>query len=145
MTNGKSKDEGAPFGTIHQAASRGRIETIKVLLEGGADPDKVDRCGWGPLHFAADKGHWNIARLSLEKGATPGLVDGSCMTPLDYAVAGGYLEIARLLLKCDALLADRFTGKRNYPIHVATTREDILMIQLLLGAKVRTTSTDIHG
>lgn len=144
MGEEKSKDDGSPFGTIHQAASRGRIETIKVLLENGADPDEVDERGWGPLHFAADKGHWNIARLLLEKSATPGLINGSCMTPLDYAVSGGYLEIVRLLLECDALLADRFTGKSTHPLLVATTREDIPMIQLLLGAKVRTTVSDIH-
>lgn len=145
MSERESKDDGAPFGTIQQAASRGRIETIKALLEGGADPDEVDQCGWGPLHFAADKGHWNIARLLLEKGATPGLVNGSCMTPLDYAVAGGYLEVVRLLLECDALLADRFTGKSTYPILVAAAREDLPMLRLLLDAKVRTTVTDVHG
>jgi ankyrin repeat protein len=145
MSDRKSKDDGTPFGTIHQAAARGRIETIKVLIESGANPNEVDQCGMGPLHFAAEKGHWNIARLLLEKGATPGLVDGSCMTSLDYAVAGGYLEIARLLLECDALLADRFTGKGSYPIHVATTREDIPMIQLLLGAKIRITANDLHS
>lgn len=145
MSDQRSKDDGTPFGTIHQAAARGRIETIKVLLESGADPNEVDQCGIGPLHFAAEKGHWDIARLLLEKGATPGLVDGSYMTPLDYAVAGGYLEIARLLIECDALLADRFTGKRSYPIHVATTRGDIPMIQLLLSAKIRITATDLDG
>ncbi|OOQ83264.1 hypothetical protein PEBR_35215 [Penicillium brasilianum] len=145
MGEEKSKDDGIPFGTIHQAASRGRHETIKVLLESGADPDEVDERGWGPLHFAADKGHWNIARLLLEKGATPGLINGSCMTPLDYAVSGGNLEIVRLLLECDALLADRFTGKSTHPLLVATTREDIPMIRLLLSAKVRTTVSDIHG
>jgi ankyrin repeat protein len=94
MSDQKPKYDGTPFGTIHQAAERGRIETIKVPLESGADPNEVDQCGMGPLHFAAEEGHWNIARLLLEKGATPGLVDSSCMTPLDYAVAGGYLEIA---------------------------------------------------
>lgn len=145
MSEKKSKDDDIPFGTIHQAASRGRHETIKVLLESGADPDEVDERGWGPLHFAADKGHWNIARLLLEKGATPGLINGSCMTPLDYAVFGGYLEIVRLLLECDALLEDRFTGKSTHPLLVATTREDIPMIRLLLGAKVRTTVSDIHS
>ncbi|KAJ5532399.1 hypothetical protein N7494_008951 [Penicillium frequentans] len=118
MGERESKDDGAPFGTIQQAASRGRIETIKVLLEGGADPDEVDQCGWGPLHFAADKGHWNIARLLLEKGATPGLVNGS---------------------------SDRFTGKSTYPILVAAAREYLPMLRLLLGAKVRTTVTDVHG
>jgi ankyrin repeat protein len=51
MGEDKSSDDGTPFGTIHQAASRGRIETKKVLLESGADPDGVDQCGWGPLHF----------------------------------------------------------------------------------------------
>jgi hypothetical protein len=115
MGEEKSKDDGIPFGTIHQAASRGRLEPIKVLLESGANPDQVDERGWGPLHFAADKGHWNIARLLLEKGATPGLINGSGMTPLDYVVSGGYLELVRLLLECDALLADRFTGKSTPP------------------------------
>lgn len=39
------------------------IETVKILLGGGADPSIADRAGMTPLRHAIDRGYGEIARL----------------------------------------------------------------------------------
>ena len=56
MGEGTSRAEGTPFATIYQAASRGRIETLKVLLESGANPDEADQCGAGTTSLCRRQG-----------------------------------------------------------------------------------------
>ncbi|KAK4870063.1 hypothetical protein LT330_005117 [Penicillium expansum] len=98
--NSKSK-EPEPTENIIIAADHGRLDLVKALLEGGADPDTVDEIGTSALHNAAKNGHWDIARLLLEKNASPGIEDGNRATPLRLAVRAGQKEIVSLLLECD--------------------------------------------
>jgi ankyrin repeat protein len=62
---------GAP---LKNAAARGHIEIVKLLLERGADPNLREE-GIAPhghaLYSAAANGHYEIARLLLERGAYP--------------------------------------------------------------------------
>ncbi|KAJ5360103.1 hypothetical protein N7517_009294 [Penicillium concentricum] len=98
---GKSKKESEISETIIVAADHGRLDLVKALLEGGADPNTVDEIGTSALHNAAKQGHWDIARLLLENNASPRIEDGNRATPLRLAVRAGQKEIVRLLLECD--------------------------------------------
>ncbi|KAJ4864350.1 ankyrin repeats (3 copies) domain-containing protein [Trichoderma breve] len=64
-------DSAAKYGRIPllSAARRGHEETVKFLLECGADPNAHDADGTTPLAQAAEKGHAEIVRLLLESGA----------------------------------------------------------------------------
>ncbi|NKB72074.1 MAG: sigma-70 family RNA polymerase sigma factor [Candidatus Latescibacteria bacterium] len=79
-------------------ASAGHIETVKVLLEYGADPNTPEpgiAPQGGALHSAAGNGQLEIARLLLEKGADPNAdveSSGNCMS-----IAGGNTAMIRLL------------------------------------------------
>ncbi|CAI7627997.1 unnamed protein product [Penicillium crustosum] len=94
----KSKEPQPPENII-VAAEHGRLDLVRALLEGGADPNTVDEVGTSPLHNAAKGGHWDIARLLLEKNASPRIEDGNRATPLRLAVRAGHQEIVRLLLE----------------------------------------------
>ena len=43
--------------TLHNAAVKGDVATVRSLLERGADPNTVDHDGWGPLHVVSITGN----------------------------------------------------------------------------------------
>ena len=70
---------------LHWAASYGYKNVVKVLLDGGADPNIGDKHGRSTLHHAA----WNcrnfrkyVIKMLLDKGADPTKKDNSGKTPL---------------------------------------------------------------
>ena len=91
---------------MHQAASRGRSEEVRSLLQGGADTLAADRNGMSPLCAACAKGHVEVVRLLLAHRRRLG--DDACcledaaplryISPLHAAAAKGRTEIARELL-----------------------------------------------
>jgi ankyrin repeat protein len=97
---------------IHACAA-GQTESVRLLLDGGADKDKEDSYMyfapytkfWGPLHYASATGHVGVVRLLLESGVQPDLrwdpYDPKAQ-PLHYACASGHVEIVHLLLEAGA-------------------------------------------
>lgn len=84
------------------AAQHGHVEVARVLLDGGADPDRY--CPEGlhshatPLHQAVWSGQLSVVELLVERGARRDVRDaiyGS--TPLEWAVYGHRTEIAAYL------------------------------------------------
>jgi len=55
---------------LHVAIAKGHIETVRVLLEYGADPNLKDPQGWTPLHWALHvASSITIVHMLLEGGA----------------------------------------------------------------------------
>ena len=58
---------------LHVASSRGNVECVRALLDGGASGsaalDLQDRRGSTPLHLALRRGHVHVAMLLLHAGA----------------------------------------------------------------------------
>lgn len=83
----------AQSGALQQASRLGRLDTMRLLLESGADPNELlveeappqrDRsllASWTPLHFAASRGHTDAVQLLESNGAQPGVEDANGMTP----------------------------------------------------------------
>jgi ankyrin repeat protein len=71
---------------LHLAARQGQIESVKALLDAGADVnqrsagDKVT-----PITIATVNGHFDLAKFLLDKGANPNLAQDNGVLPL-YAV-----------------------------------------------------------
>jgi ankyrin repeat protein len=70
---------------LSAAASWGRDETVKWLLERGADVDGQGPDGGTALLWAASAGRTEAVRLLLERGADPELRDRQGQTPLKLA------------------------------------------------------------
>eukprot|EP00182_Erythrolobus_australicus_P005963 CAMPEP_0185834334 /NCGR_PEP_ID=MMETSP1353-20130828/5086_1 /TAXON_ID=1077150 /ORGANISM="Erythrolobus australicus, Strain CCMP3124" /LENGTH=323 /DNA_ID=CAMNT_0028532745 /DNA_START=235 /DNA_END=1206 /DNA_ORIENTATION=+ len=95
----KLLDSGAdPNATINgatplcEAAATGAIDTVFLLLDRGAEPNKADGSGKSPLHVAALGGHVETMQMLLQSGADPAVVDKRGNTPLHEAArsnAGG--------------------------------------------------------
>lgn len=54
---------------LHRAASRGHLQAVRLLLDGGASVDAVDGEGVTPLVLAAYRGQTDVVKLLLERGA----------------------------------------------------------------------------
>eukprot|EP00079_Xenopus_tropicalis_P018499 XP_004920331.2 PREDICTED: tonsoku-like protein [Xenopus tropicalis] len=86
---------------LHRACIRGKIDSVKNLLEMGHPLMKRDNSGWTPLHEAANHGHLDIVQLLLEKGANINDQGGHLcggITPLHDALLNGRFYVAQLLI-----------------------------------------------
>ncbi len=68
------------------AARQGDLESARILLAAGADPNLADPDGTSPMIVAIVNLHYDLAGLLLEKGADPNASDNRGRTPLYAAV-----------------------------------------------------------
>lgn len=88
---------GAP---LKNAAARGHLEIVKLLLKHGADPNLPEE-GIAPhgaaLYSAVSNGHYEIAKLLLEHGAYPSPPVESSADALSIALSNGDEKMVELL------------------------------------------------
>ena len=84
----------------HLAARSGSIESLKSLLENGANIEATDILGQTPLHAASNSGKIESLKFLLENGANTEAMDLSGKTTLHYEnIYYGYIESLKLLLE----------------------------------------------
>jgi ankyrin repeat protein len=83
----RAKDEGERT-PLHWACRAGQIQTIRVLLEHGADPEARDRLGRTPLWSACLDGRREAAELLLSYGADVNARENSGRTLRAYDLGG---------------------------------------------------------
>jgi len=97
---------GDGFTALHLAAFFGHAGSVRLLLDGGADPNAVGRSAQigpvQPLHSAAATGRLECARLLLAHGADVNARQSGGFTALHAAAASSDTELARLLLAAGA-------------------------------------------
>ena len=93
------------FTPLTLAAFFGRLESVVLLLEKGADPNlaAADPSGVRPLHSAAahrDRdAAWAVAAALLDAGAVPDVAQQGGWTPLHSAALHDDLDLVDLLLR----------------------------------------------
>jgi ankyrin repeat protein len=105
--------DGGELTALVYAARSNDLETVKVLLEAGADVNQTTGYGWSPLLVATQNRYYRLAAYLLERGADPNLPNRGGWTPLylatdnrniesgDYPVRKGdmdHLDFIKLLL-----------------------------------------------
>ena len=83
---------------LHKAASEGKVEIVRLLLEKGAAVDPLMDGNISPLFQAAYKGHADVVRLLLEHNAEINRVTNNQRTPLHAAAYEGNLDVVEVLL-----------------------------------------------
>ncbi|EKD54923.1 MAG: ankyrin [uncultured bacterium] len=122
---------------LYITAKRNQIETMKLLLAEGADPNQgFTRNGVAPLHWAAYHGNIKAVSALLEAKANPNQarVDNG-LTPLCIATQEGNFGAIYLLCNNGANPNQPRTDTGETPLHKAACNNDINAVILLLEAK----------
>ncbi len=80
------------------AVIRGDVESVRLLLDAGADPD-LKSAGFTPLGQAALRGHARIVELLLKAGANPDIKSNDGNTPLIAAASMNRVAVIRVLMR----------------------------------------------
>lgn len=137
--NRKIGDGDAASTPLHKAVCSTVVETVKMLLDAGANVNAVDGNGKTPLHHAIGKNRPRIARLLIEHGADLNKLPPGCgTTPLLHALDpktrtqhnDQNLETIELLLELGAD-PDAPGGDGARPLHVAMAQDDMEAVALL--------------
>jgi len=119
---------------IHEAAARGDIEEVRVLLD--RDPQLVDardRYGWSPLHRASINGHADVVGLLIERGAQLEARDNAGMSALHHAARSGSHEVARRLVHAGADV-NAVSDEGATPLALAVMGKHDRLTELLIAA-----------
>jgi ankyrin repeat protein len=95
-------------GALQLASWEGYTETVRLLLDNGADPNahgpSVDQeCHASPLRIASWQGHIDVVRILLEKGADLNFPDEKRGSAIQAASQWGHQYIVKLLRESGAV------------------------------------------
>jgi ankyrin repeat protein len=111
--NRNAPSDGGQLTPLVYAVRGNDLETVKVLLDAGADVNQTTGYGWSPLLVAAQNRYYKLGAFLLDRGANPNLPNRGGWTPLylatdnrniengDYPVRKGdmdHLDFIRLLI-----------------------------------------------
>ena len=83
--------------SVHEAAARGYLESVRLHLSRGTDIDVRDKNGMTPLMIAIANNRNGTAEFLIEEGADVNAVDNARKSSLDYALESKNGEIGDLL------------------------------------------------
>ena len=143
LVNPTHTSRSVPLGA---AASCGDLNTIQLLLDNGADPNRRDHEGWCAIHWAAEQGHLEILYALLDRAADINAISSYGTSPLHCAANGGHTSIVSELLRqgSDPL---KVTCHGWTPLHHAAFmgHHDTARILLNAGGIDSSSSQDNHG
>lgn len=94
---GAAARNAAGVAPIHAAAAVRDIETMRLLIERGADVNAPQQMGYTALHTAAQHGDEAMVEMLLAAGANPKAIAGDGKSPADLASAQGHTVLAERL------------------------------------------------
>jgi ankyrin repeat protein len=92
---------------LHECAESGDLESVKQLVEGGANIDETDRNGMTALLLASLESKFEIVVYLVGHGANVAHTSNGGKTALHWVCLNGALSSVKCLLEHDASIADR--------------------------------------
>jgi ankyrin repeat protein len=123
---------------LHWATRADSLDTVKLLLDAGADARAPDLDGVTPLYLAAENGSAAVIAALLDAGADPNTVAPTGRTALMTAVRNGKIDAITLLLDRGAVLDARDSEFEQTALMIAVREGNSDAVALLLerGADV---------
>jgi len=131
---------------LHLAAELEQSESVKILLDCEACPNRLDLDGETPLHIAARNNDLETLRYLMSAEADPNIPNNFGKFPLHLAVENNLVDVVSVLVRCgvDVEARDQVSGKT--PLHLAVERQLEEMVNLLVkDAKVDIAREDFNG
>ncbi|MFP4364222.1 MAG: ankyrin repeat domain-containing protein [Spirochaetia bacterium] len=115
------------------AAGVGEVSIAQMLLQAGADPNKIDTRDIGALHTAAGDNDTELMQLLIDHGADVNLSVDVAFTPLHLAARDNRTEAVKLLIEKGA---DVNAGaEKNWtPLHPCGETNSLDAVKILLDA-----------
>ena len=115
------------YSPLHEAASSGFLNVVKLLVDKGANINQVSFHDETPLHVACKKGHFDIVKFLVEKEKSQNInkhafnmKDCNGDTPLHLAAKNGFASIVEYLLSIENLTVVNDNNKNNStPLSIA--------------------------
>ena len=126
---------------LHLAASKGKAQTIKLLVYHGADTNAVDKHGYTPLYavVTGQKDSPELCEILLNHRAAVDATDEYGRQPLHWATYRGHQGTGKLLLSHGADI-NAVTKQGETPLHAAAEGDkdcpDLCEILLKQNAKI---------
>lgn len=118
---------------FYNAIQEGDLETVKKIVESGANVNERDILGYPPLNHAAACGNKAIAEYLISKGADIHGKDKEEYTPLHMAAFFGAKDIAEILLR-EGADVNSLNKSRTTPLHSAAGAWDPLDTEMSVMA-----------
>jgi ankyrin repeat protein len=90
--NDNARLDGGGLTALVFAARQGDVETVKVLVDAGADVNQVTQYGWSPLLTATQNRYYKVGSFLLDHGANPNVANKGGWTPLYIATDNRNIE-----------------------------------------------------
>ncbi|KAK8925050.1 Ankyrin-1 [Metarhizium anisopliae] len=121
---------------LHQAVIGKNLDMIKLLVNFGADVNKVEAVKWQcpPLFVAARRDYLEAVRYLISNKADVNMRDGNGDSPLWIAAHYGYTETVRVLAEANAGVNDVCGDGEWLPLHAAYEHPDTISALVDLGA-----------
>uniref|UniRef100_S4RAN9 Ankyrin repeat and SOCS box containing 5 n=1 Tax=Petromyzon marinus TaxID=7757 RepID=S4RAN9_PETMA len=119
----------------HEAASQGRLLSLKTYIAQGCNVNALTIDQVTPLHEACLGGHVSCARALIQAGAMVNAMTIDGVTPLVNACVRGSPACVKLLLESGATL---YCAAHTTPLHEAAARGHVDVLETLLefGANI---------
>ncbi len=121
---------------LFYAAKGGYEQTVKQLIEMGADVNSAQSSKETPMHAAASTGKLNVVKLLRQKGAKTDPRTSAGWIPLHHAVRFGHVQVVNHILATGTPLYLRTNSGQNV-FDLAKATKNQRMINLLETWKKR--------
>eukprot|EP01045_Picozoa_sp_COSAG04_P026165 COSAG04_NODE_3577_length_2697_cov_1.774057_1_plen_169_part_00 len=124
------------------ALAAGQAEAARLVIEAdGFDPNVAEPSGGTPLILTAQQDMPALARALLEANADPNAQMNTGATALFMAAQKGFTDVARALLEDGRTEVDKPGSGGATPLWNAADEGHLSVVNLLLKARRRTSST----